>query len=657
MTTQELSSDPIADIKTPDDLVSRFEQAMRRARELQESLSALKSNEGPFSWEQTFGAFDELSFVLSEAGNVPSLFGMTHPDETMRNVALACEPKIDAFVSDLYMNEHVYESLKSYADQNNEQPEDRKRFIEHTLRDYRRNGLALDAEKRGRLRELNARLTELCQAFEKNLAERTGSIRVSKKQLAGLPSSYIERLVPDADGLFNITTSTPNYVPFMTYAEDREAARSLGIAYDNRAADVNLPLLDEILKLRKEKSTLLGYQTWADYILETRMAKTSENVRDFLDRLHGALRPKRDEEFEEFRAMATRLGWNADAIRSSDSAYLDDQICKTSYALDTKILSEYFETRATVRGAMHIASRLFKIEFRKADSAVWHKDVEVFDVFDNDKTLGRLYLDLYPRENKYQHAAMFSIRRSMEAPDGTRLLPMVALVCNFPKPDSSKTSPALMTHGDATTLFHEFGHALHALLSRTRLSSFSGTHTVQDFVEVPSQLFEEWVWVRESLNDFARHYQTGDIIPDALFNALTAARRFGLATFAERQLSLADLDQTYHTLEPNFDTTEILKKIHEKYSRFQRTPDTYFQSHFGHLMSYDAAYYGYQWSLSIAEDLLTRFRTEGFFNPETASAYRTAILERGGELDESELIRLFLGRPSTPDAYLKFLGV
>jgi thimet oligopeptidase len=267
--------------------------------------------------------------------------------------------------------------------------------------------------------------------------------------------------------------------------------------------------------------------------------------------------------------------------------------------------------------------------------------------------LGRFFFDLYPRDGKYKHAAVFSIRDTVKMDGGSRLLPIAAIECNFPKPGGA--APALMSHQDAVTFFHEFGHVIHHLLSESELSTFAGTSVARDFVESPSQMLEEWAWTKETLDLFARHHDTNAPLPKALHAAMLRSRGFGRAIATQRQLFLAALDQTYHTRAPGFDTTKVLAEIHDSYTPFKYVEGTHFQASFGHLIGYDAGYYGYQWALSIAQDLFTRFKREGMLNAKTAADYRTSILAPGGGFEESALVAKFLGRPPSDAAYKTFL--
>ncbi|HVM91099.1 MAG TPA: M3 family metallopeptidase [Verrucomicrobiae bacterium] len=635
-----LSVDPVSAAFTAEGVTALCDEHLAKAKELTDAIRAVTPETA--TWENTFGAFDEAIQALELASTMPSLMLMTHPDAAVRAAAAKAEPKVSEFVTALLLDKQLADVFKAYAAKNHETDGPRKKLIEETLRDYRRNGLDLPPEKQEHLKKLNEELTALGQKFEENIAKSQSFIEIDPAQLKGLSEDFIANHKPGENGKVKITTAYPDYKPFMKYAEDREAAKQLHIVYNTRAKEQNLPILDRVLALRKEKAGLLGYKTWADYVLETRMAKNPETVFGFLGNLHKALKEKSKEEFKRF---------GKEVIPSSDASYYEELVNRRDYAFDSAALSEYFEFTAVERGLLETMSQLFGIVFNEVKVPAWHEDVRCLDVLMDEKPLGRIYLDLHPRENKYSHAAVFGIRNSRRLPDGSRLLPICSLVCNFPR------AGGLLSHEDVTTFFHEFGHAIHKIMYQGELSSLAGLNVARDFVEAPSQLLEEWAWDRSCLDRFAKHHKTGEPIPDALFEAMTKARHFGDAIFTERQLMLAMLDMTYHTKDPGFDTTAVLNELAAEYSPFQQVPGTCMQAAFGHLMGYDAGYYGYQWALSIAQDLLTRFHAEGLMNTKTARDYRERILAKGATRDEARMVEDFLGRPSDERAYLEFLGV
>ncbi len=647
--------DPVAQCLDAAGVEKNCDRGLERARLLADRIRALENvPDADLNWENTFGAFDDLTFAFMESSGVAELMLLCHPDQEVRQAAAACEPRVDAMASDLFMDDKIANVLKrahaKIAGLGNPQA----RFMQKTLDKYRRNGLDLPLEGRAKLKALNEELTVLGQTFQKNIAESKSEIKIPATSLEGLPGAYVSSHPADADGKVVITTTGPDFVPFMRYAKDRAAALALHLVSNNRAKE-NLPLLDRILAARQEKAELLGYKNWADYVLEPMMAKDSKNVAAFLHRLHVGLSKKRDEEYAELLAEAQKQNLT-DAegrVSVSDAVYLHDVVQGKKFSLDTQALSEYFEVSAVQAGVMRLAADLYGVTFEKADLPTWHTDIQSFHLKDGDRILGVMYLDLHPRDNKYQHAAVFTLRQTHKR-DGERVMPYAALVCNFPKPGST---PALLDHDQVCTFFHEFGHLLHDLLSQSELATFAGTSVVRDFVETPSQLFEEWAWNREVLDGFARHHRTGQKIPDQMFSAMSQARTFGEAIFTDRQIYLSVLDQEYHTRAPGFDTTKVMEQLHVEYSPFKRVPDTYFQAIFGHLVGYDAAYYGYQWALSMAMDLRSRFLEKGFMDRELADQYRKKILEPGGGEDENHMMREFLGREPSEKAYLEYLGI
>ncbi len=661
-----LDVDPVALGMTASGVTQLCDGSLRAAEARLVELRALASAPGAApSPKLVVRKLDEVHLALRNASDFPQLMAVGHPDKAVRDAARACEPKVDALVTRLFLDAELAQVFRRVEELREEQRTTGKkdeltaeeaRLLEHTLRDFRRNGLSLPPAQQGTLAKLNEELTKLGQDFEANISETTLHLDVAPAALDGLPDAYVAAHRPGPDGKVRITTDYPDYFPFVQYARDRKTALALYELFDNRAAEKNLPLLDGLLRKRAEKAKLLGYPTWADYVLETRMAKDAKTVARFLGDLEALVAARSQAELVEFRDMRAKLGGKKDdPIPPPDRVYLEDQIRKAKYGVDSREVSKYFEVRAVRAGILEITSRLFGISFEPTSAPVWHPDVEALLVKDGatGKVLGRFYFDLYPRADKYKHAAVFSIRETRRMDDGERLLPIAAIVCNFPKPGGP--APALMAHSDVVTFFHEFGHVLHHLLSQSTLAAFAGTSVSRDFVEAPSQMLEEWAWAKESLALFARHHETGAPLPDALLEKMHAARSFGRALATGRQLFLAALDQRYHTDPPGVDTTAVLQEVHRRYTPFAFVKGTHFQATFGHLVGYDAGYYGYQWALSIARDLFSRFEREGMMNEKTAREYRAAILEPGGSADEASLVARFLGRPSSPEAYKRFL--
>ncbi|MEM1035003.1 MAG: M3 family metallopeptidase [Myxococcota bacterium] len=625
------------------------------ARDLVAAIKALglePSSPAALSWAGTMGRFDDVHLAIYNASELPYLMGVTHPDRAVREAAQSCETKTDALMTSLYLDDALARVLQAYAAQKPVLTPERQRFVAHTLRDFRRNGIALSSGERETLRTYNQELTELGQKFIAEIGASRRVIRVGPRQLQGLPDKYVTSHPPGPDGMIDIATDYPDFQPFVKYARDRDAARNLYVAFTNRGGDVNVRRLERILQLRADKARLLGYRSWADYAIEPRMAGDAASVRAFLDRVSSAITPAVVSELAEFRAAFDALGNRGRPLLPPDRYYLTEHLKNTRYALDTKDLARYFDVSRVTDGLLALTGDMYGLSFeRRPGAPTWHPTVSAYRVKEaaTGREIGGFYLDLEPRENKYKHAAMFTIRTPKRLVDGTRQTPLAALVCNFPPPGQP------MSHDQVVTYFHEFGHVLHHLLTETELAVFAGTNTVRDFVETPSQMFEEWAWDRAVLNRFARHQERGTPIDPALFDKMVAARRVGLALATERQLYLARLDLDYHASPPGFDTTERLERIHRQYFSFDYVTGTHFQSSFGHLIGYDAGYYGYQWALSLSYDVLARFKRSGLLHRPTARAWRSDVLRRGGSQDPRAMLEAFLGRPPDERAYLAFL--
>jgi thimet oligopeptidase len=643
--------DPVALGMTVDGVGRLCDDNLALARKIIHRIKTVDVNKpASLTWQATLGRLDDAFLSINNASEFPYLVGVAHPDEAVRNAARGCETKTDKLITSIWLDGDLAKVVKAFAAAKPKLTTERQRYLDHTVRDFHRNGVELPAADQERLRGLNKELTELGQRFIAEISSSKGKIQIRPEQLAGLPDSYKKAHPPGPKGKITLTTDYPDYYPFVTYALDRRAAKKLYIHFVNRGGDANVGRLDRLLNLRHQKAQLLGYPSWADYAIEPRMAKKAAAVEAFLDRISLAIKPAVAAELQAFRAEHLRLGNNAHSpMIPPDRYFLTDRVRARRFKLDSQGLAEYFEIKAVTQGLLDITAAMYGLEYKAVPPAAWHPSVLAYEVWSKGKPIGKVYLDLHARDDKYKHAAMFTIRTAKTLASGVRQTPIAALVCNFPKPGEP------MPHTQVVTYFHEFGHVLHHLLTETELASFAGTNTVRDFVEVPSQMFEEWAWTREVLDRFARHPQTGEKIPDPVFKAMTESRRLGLALATERQLFLARLDLGYHTTLPGSDTTKLLKKIHSDHFSFRYVKGTHFQSSFGHLIGYDAGYYSYQWALTMAHDVLGRFKREGLFNRKTAADWRRITLARGGGYDERKMITEFLGRPSTEQAYADFL--
>ncbi|NUQ78214.1 MAG: oligopeptidase A [Polyangiaceae bacterium] len=646
--------DPVPIGMTVEGVTKVCDDHLKAAEALLNDIKALKGAPADkLTFEATFGRFDRMVLELNNAGEFPYLMGVAHPDAAVREAAKKCEPKSEKFTTAMWLDPDLAAVLKAYAAKGEKLEGEKARLVHDVLRDFRRNGLDLPPEKQARLREINEAITKNGQMFISNIGASNETLEVDPKALEGLPPEYIAKHPPNDKGKVVLTTDYPDFFPFMTYARDRKTALKLFVLFQNRGGKKNVELLELILKLRSEKAKLLGYQHWADYATEPRMAKDAKTVRDFLDKVGSALKDVAKAEYIELVKEHVRLGGRQnDKLPPSDRYYLEDRVREAKFKFNSQELSNYFEIGAVKEGLMSITAKMYGVEYREVPANAWHPDVTAYEVWSGKEMIAKFYLDLYSRPDKYKHAAMFTVRTGARLPDGTYQKPVAALECNFPKPGAQ---PALMSHDDVVTFFHEFGHVLHHVLTKSQLASFSGTATARDFVEAPSQMFEEWAWSREVLDLFAKHHKTGAKIPDDLFEAMQRARTFGRALSTQRQLFLAKLDQEYHTRAVPFSTTKVLEEVQNATDSFQFVRGTHFQSSFGHLIGYDAGYYGYQWALALSRDVLTRFRKEGLLNSATAAAWRNEVLSKGGGIDETLLITRFLGREPSHDAYIAYL--
>jgi len=439
----------------------------------------------------------------------------------------------------------------------------------------------------------------------------------------------------------------------MTYARSARAREALWRANRQRAYPKNVDVLNALLAKRHELATLLGYPSWAAYVTEDKMIKTAEKARDFVEKVAAGSKARSQRDYDKLLERKRRDEPGAPRVDPWDQAHLEDRIRAEQYAFDSQSVRPYFEYARVQQGVLDTTAKMFGITYRRvADAPVWHPDVQVFDVLEGDALLGRIFLDMHPREDKYKHAAQFTLtsgQRGKRVPEGV-------LMCNFPRPGGA--SPALMQHDDVQTFFHEFGHLLHHVLGgHTTWASQSGVRTEWDFVEAPSQMLEEWSWAPESLQPFAKHIDTNEPLPTELIQRMKAADDFGKGLWVRQQMFYAALSLRLYDRDPKgVDPVKLLEEMQGAYTPFPYIKDTYFHLAFGHLDGYSAIYYTYMWSLVIAKDLFTVFKKQGLMNPEPAKRYRRSVLEPGGSNDAALLVKDFLGREYSFDAYETWLN-
>src|SRR5512142_664962 len=631
---------------TPDALARGCRRDMDTAR----GETARAREAGAANPAETLRAFDAAFAALGEAASRASLARNVHPDPAMRDVAETCEQEVDALSTELSLDRGLYDALAA-LDVSGEDAATRH-LVEKSLRDFRRAGVDRDDATRARVRALREELVRIGQEFGRNIKDDVRRLELEPGELDGLPEDWRRAPPPGPDGRVTVTTDNTDYVPFMTYARSERAREALWRLYRLRGHPRNLDVLSRMLARRAELARVLGYPSWAAYVTEDKMIGSAEAAAEFVEKISRAAEARMRRDHGQLLARKQRDAPGADRVEPWDSAFLQERIKAEQYGFDSQSVRPYLEYGRVKDGVLDVTGRLFGIAYRRVEAPVWHADVEAYDVVEGETPLGRIFLDMHPRDGKYKHYAQFTLASGQQ---GVRL-PEGVLVCNFPRP--SPGAPALMEHGDVKTFFHEFGHVLHhALGGHPRWAGQAGVATEWDFVEAPSQMLEEWVWDPGVLSRFARHVDTGEPIPAALVARMKAAGEYGKGLMVRQQMFYAATSLELHARDPEgLDTTALVAELQARYTPFRHVEGTYFHESFGHLDGYSAIYYTYMWSLVIAKDLFGPFREAGLMDPGVAHRYRRAILEAGGSKPAAELVKDFLGRPSAFDAYEQWLN-
>lgn len=639
-----------------------LEQLIARARARIDGIAAAPER----SWQATMAALDSATDALDVAVSVVRhLEGVVSTPE-LREAWNAAQPAVSAFYSSIPLHEGLWRALNEFAatDEARALTGVRARFLHKTLDNFRRHGAALPPEGKTKLEEIDVELATLTTKFAQNVLDATAAFEYwieDEAGLSGLPPSARAAARADAAARgrpgWRFTLHAPSYLAVMTYLDNRTVREHFWRAYNRRAAEANAPLIARILDLRRQKARLLGYAHFADFVLADRMAKNGASAQAFLRDLREKTEPAFRRENAELEQFAGQR------LEPWDIAYWAEKLRTARYAFEEEELRPYFPVHQVIQGMFSLASRLFGIQVAEAGPVpVWHPEVKYYEIRDSDGTLlGGFYTDWHPRDNKRGGAWMDAFITG-HWQDG-RWIPHVGLICgNLTAPVDGK--PALLTHREVETIFHEFGHLLHHCLSRVEVKSLAGTNVAWDFVELPSQIMENWCWERPSLDLFARHYQTGEPMPEELFRKMRAARTFRAANAQMRQLGFATTDLALHIdYDPASGTSpiEFANRILREFSPAP-LPDDYamlaaFTHLFGDSTGYGAGYYSYKWAEVLDADAFTRFLREGVLNGKTGREFRDAILSRGDSEEPAVLFRRFLGRDPDPRALLERLGL
>lgn len=588
---------------------------------------------------------NRLDIILDKQMNLAGLYANVHPQPEIRAAAEQCEQNLVSLISEISLSRPLYNQIANIDLATLDQED--HRFVEHMLRDYKRSGVDKDDATRARIKSLNEEINLIGQQFDKNIRDGSRQLILdSSADLKGLPQDYIDAHKPDEQGKIILTTAYPDYFPFMQFAENDELRKKFYVLFRQQAYPENKQVLQQLLAKRYELARLLGYKNFSEYITEDKMIKSPANAQSFIDKVSQLANPRAETEYNELLKRLQKIDPSAKKVADWQKLYIEHLVKKEKYDVNSQEVRKYFHYDNVREGIFDLTETMFGVTIRTWNTPVWHESVNAYEVVEKGKVIGRFYLDMHPREGKYQHAAQFSIVSGLKDVQ----LPEAALICNFPN--------TLMEHTDVETFLHEFGHLMHDLFAGVdqRWVYFSGTKTELDFVEAPSQMLEEWVWDATTLATFARN-EKGEVIPPELVKKMVKARDFGKALWTKHQLFYAALSLGFYNQNPAL--LEIDKKMAEiqaNYSPFGYVNDTYFYASFGHLNGYSSLYYTYMWSLVIAADMHSEFLKKGLRNSDLANHYRETVLAPGGKKDAAQLVEDFLGRPYNFEAFAKDLS-
>ena len=659
---------PFSQIKT-NDFQPAFEQNIALARA---EVDAIINNPAPPTFENTIEALEYSGQALDRLSSIFFNLNSAETNDEIQRIAQEVSPLLTAFSNDISLNAELFARVKIVFDNREKlglDPE-QSMLLEKKYKGFARNGALLTEDKKTRLREIDTQLAKLKLTFGENVLAETNDYRLhitDEKDLAGLPEGTVEaaRALAQQEGRdgWMFTLDHPSYIPFVTYADNRELRREITVAAGRKAfrgnEHDNTQIVKQIAQLRHERANLLGYETHAHFVLEERMAQNPETVKQFLAGLLEKAKPAAHREFEELSRFARERD-GIERLEKWDGGYYSEKLRQKLFDLDEEQLKPYFKLENVLDGAYEVAKRLFGLKFNEVFNIdKYHEDVRTFEVLGQDGRLTAIfYADFFPRKGKRNGAWMTSFKPQYRQ-NGIDERPHVSIVCNFTKP--TPTKPSLLTFNEVTTLFHEFGHALHGMLADTKYPSLSGTSVYWDFVELPSQIMENWCYQPEALALFATHYLTGEVIPQEFIDKIRKSSNFqeGIATM--RQLSFGMLDMAYHAADPSVieDVKEFELRAFEPTALYPDVRENCMSTAFSHIFQggYSSGYYSYKWAEVLDADAFEYFEQEGIFNPAVARSFQDNILSRGGTEKPMELYKRFRGKEPQPDALLRRAGL
>ncbi|KAF9497716.1 metallopeptidase MepB [Pleurotus eryngii] len=656
---------------TAEDIISLTEDAIAKHKATDDKVGALAPEDCtfesviiPLAYSETHldAVVEPLSFYQNVSPSKELRDASNEAEVLVRDYGVESSMRLDVFQA----KASAEKNIKASGQWDKLSAED-QRLVEKMILDGKRAGLALPEKERTELMALKKELSQACLEFSKNFNEENGVIAFTAAELKGVPrdvvSGYTKRTEGDSE-VYDVTFKTPDIFPVFKFAENPETRKRAQEAHESRLA-INVPLLDKALELRRKIAALLGYDTWADYITEVKMIKNAKGVFDFLDDLENKLRPvglkEREILLELKKKEHEEKGYPFDGqFYLWDYRYYERLYIEKSLDLDDSLVKEYFPVSVVVPTILDIYQNLLGVRFEEIKgSSKWHPDVQQFAVWKKDAKdesgfVGYCYLDLFPREAKYSHAAVWPLLSGHTLSDGKRSYPLTAMVANLAK--STPDKPALMRHDDVVTFFHEMGHVFHGLLSNTKYARFHGTSVARDFVEAPSQMLENWCWEPKVLEQMSSHYESKKPLSPELIEKIIKSRYVNVGLFYLRQLFFAKFDIKVHTDKESADYSALWNSLREKISLVKADKPAPGQGTFGHITGgYDAGYYGYTYSLVFAADMYATVFKADPLDPSRGKRYADEILRPGGSREELDSLKAFLGRPPNSDAFLKEL--
>ena len=614
------------------------------------ALAALLAVEGPRTPANSLRLYDEAIEQLSLAGAQAGVLNSVAADKAVRDQAQAEAQRVSMAGSALSLNRPVYDALTAIDLEGSSAAT--KHLVQRTLLSYRLSGVDKDEATRNHLQSLHEKATRLSLEFSRNIQEGGKTIEATEAELDGLPPDYLARHQANADGKIVITTDPPDMQPVMTFAASEALRQRMFLAYNTRAYPANKQILEDLLATRQEIATVLGFRSWADLATADQMMGSAANVRTFLSKLNEASHDGARREHELIVGFARQREPGLGEIDITSRGYWYEQFRRSAFDFDSQSVRPYFPYAQVQAGVLDTAARLFKIEFRPSTASAWHADVSVFEVFDGGQCVGRFYLDMHPREGKDKWFSAAPIVTGVRG----RAMPEAALICNFPKGDEN--DHGLLQYSDVVTYFHEFGHLMHAILGgQTEWACLSGFATEGDFIEVPSQMLEEFFRDEKLLQSFAKHYQTGETLASETIRRMKLAGAFGRADWVRAQLYYTTLSLDLHDQDPaGLDLDSTTKRLYQSLQPWTWLDGNRMYASFGHLMGYSSNYYTYAFDKVIALDFFAQFDPEDLLGCDAGARYRKMVLEQGGSRPGRQMVRDFLGRDEAFSAFSNWLN-